>query len=236
MYRLSDLYPLPPLYNGLRRSDTPAWAQAFAAYAAPFAAPHVTGRGLPPSPGSPLAAAVEAASLAGPSAGPAPPDAVAAALTALYRQCVELAAAPDPADQLYPVNLAAGVLLADGRTLVAREDKGLEYGCTVEAPVQLTLGIRAAAAGGVAPLAMLQVDQWGVCHAPHARARAWLSERGYGGVVVYAHDRSGALVRTTAERLAPAGPAIVLVAPPPAGDAQSPPLPQAGATHACGCA
>lgn len=231
MFRLSDLYPLPPLYNGLRRADTPAWAQAFAASAAPFAAPHVTGRGLLPAPGSPLAAAMAASSAAEPAAGTTPPDAVTAALTALYRQCVALAAAPDPADQLYPVNLAAGVLLSDGRTLVAREDKGLEYGCTVEAAVQLTLGIRGAAADGVAPLALLQVDQYGVCHAPHARARAWLSERGHGGVVVFAHDRSGALVRTTAERLAPAGPAILLAAP-PAGVAQPSPQQQA---RVCGC-
>jgi hypothetical protein len=209
---MGDLYPLPHPYNGVPRASLLAHAAALTCKPSfqPFAPPNIDASGL----------SFDASGGSSSSGG-----SVEAALAALYAEVVACArAGGDPADQLYPVHLAAGVLLSDGRTAVAREDKGLEFGCTVEAPVKLIPFIQQAAAaaaatagggGGAAtaprPLAVLQADQFGVLHAPHARARAWLYERGHGSAVVYAHDAStGTLVRTTAARLSPAVPRIQL--------------------------
>lgn len=201
---MADLYPLPHPYNGVPRASLLTHAAALTAKPTyqPFAAPHVDTSGLAFDAGSSAAGtSVEAALLA-----------LYASVTACARSC------GDPSDQLYPVHLAAGVLLSDGSTSVAREDKGLEFGCTVEAPVKLIPFIQAAAtatattvAGAPRPLVVLQADQFGVLHAPPARARAWLYERGHGGAVVFAHDAAtGALVRVTAARLSPAVPRIQL--------------------------
>ena len=43
--------------------------------------------------------------------------------------------------------------------------------------------------GGVRPMVLLHVDQYGVCHAPNAVARAWYRENGYGDLVVFLHAR-----------------------------------------------
>lgn len=211
VYRLGDLYPHPPLYNGVPRGRLPAHAGTFATRASPFAPPHIDARGFVPTPGSRLSADVAAAAAAPGAEAGAGLGVVEAALARLHAHLTAVAAAPDPADQLYPVNLAAGALLADGGTISAREDKGLEYGCTVEAPVKLAAALLAAARRGVRPLAVLVVDQWGVLHAPSARARSWLYERGFGATAVFVHDAAGGgVVRTTAERLSPAVPLIHL--------------------------
>jgi hypothetical protein len=134
----------------------------------------------------------------------------------------------------------AGVLFDDGSAAVGRQDKGLEYGCTVDAVTKLCGAIQGGAAcsgcgcgsregaptaGSAAepprpprrPLVVLHVDQLGICHAPHAKGRSWLYEQGYGDVAVYVHYHSGggggggaALHRTTVERLSPAVPLIAL--------------------------
>ena len=60
-------------------------------------------------------------------------------------------------------------------------------------------------------LALLVCDQFGVLHAPNARARSWFYERGFGECAVYAHESpSGGLVRISCERLSPAVPRIDL--------------------------
>lgn len=136
---------------------------------------------------------------------------MAGAVEALHARVTALAAARgDASDQLFPVHLAAGVLFADGSTALGREDKALEWGCSLEAPLQLAPAIAGAAARGVSPLVLLVADHAGVAHAPSARARAWLAERGHGGCTVYAHGRDGSLHRTTVARLAPAVPRIQL--------------------------
>lgn len=210
VYRLGDLYPLPPVYNGVRRGDLPAFAATLAARAQPFAPPHIDARGFVPTAGSHLASEVAAASSAPGAEVGAGLAVVERALMALHGHIRAIAKAFDEADHLYPINLAAGVLFSDGTTVTAREDKGLEYGCTVEAPVKLCVALLAARKRGLRPLVMLVTDQYGTLHAPNARARSWLYERGFGATVVFAHDAAGALVRVTADRLSPAVPAIAL--------------------------
>jgi hypothetical protein len=136
--------------------------------------------------------------------------------------------------------LTAGVLFDDGSVAVSRQDKGLEYGCTVDAVTKLCAAIEGSGeAQGAAtqqqqeqprprrkPLVVMQVDQLGICHAPHAKGRSWLYEQGHGDVTVYVHHQAGtsaqrgvalgaggaaaALHRTTVERLSPAVPLIAL--------------------------
>ena len=101
-----------------------------------------------------------------------------------------------------------GVVFADGSTAVARQSKGLEYGTTVDAVTKLCMSMEAASNP---PVALLHVDQFGICHAPHAKARAWLHESGRGSTRVLVHNRSdGALAFVTAARLSPAVPMIAL--------------------------
>lgn len=201
VYRLSDLYPHAPRLSGTPRARVAEEAAAFSARAAAFA-PDVCG--LSPAAGSPLAAAVAGGGAAGAAA------AIGSALESLYARALLLARRGDSSDDLYPLALAAGILLADGRALLAREHKALEWGCTLEAPLALAGALAEAAAAGAPPLAMLLVDQFGALHAPHAKTRAWMHERGHGDCVVYTHAADGALVRVTASALYPAAPHIRL--------------------------
>lgn len=139
---------------------------------------------------------------------------VSTQLLRLYQEAVQVAATTVPQDQLYPVHYAAGVLFADGQSLVARQDKGLEYGCTIEATSKLLAAVGAAAAAGVPPVALLHVDQFGILHAPTAKGRAHFREYGYDDMVVYVHDSDGKIVRTDIRTLVPESPAIVCTPPP----------------------
>ncbi|CAK0862171.1 unnamed protein product [Prorocentrum cordatum] len=77
-------------------------------------------------------------------------------------------------------------------THAVAELKGMEYGCTVDA-VSLLLPelLRARAESGEFPDCVLQVDQYGVAHAPFASARSLLVEHGLGDVTVMAHTADG---------------------------------------------
>jgi len=135
-------------------------------------------------------------------AGQAAAD-LCAAVAALARQAHEQ-------DDLYPVHLAAGVLFADGGRLLARQLKGLEYGCSADAVVRLS--------GALAPeravALLVQCDQHGNLLAPSAPARALLTEHAARlgiaeGTRVLLHDaRSGALLALPPAALASDAPAI----------------------------
>ena len=66
------------------------------------------------------------------------------------------------------------------------------------------------AAGIVTPIAILMIDQVGVCHAPFAQGRSLLVEHGYGAARVFVHDSDGVLRVVRAADLLP----------PPPGDAK----------------
>ena len=53
------------------------------------------------------------------------------------------------------------------------------------------------------PLVIALADQFGVCHAPFAPARAYLAEHGHGAVRVLTHDENGVLHAPTATELMP---------------------------------
>jgi hypothetical protein len=120
----------------------------------------------------------------------------------------------DSKDELHPLNYAAGCLLSDGQMLTAWQKKGLEYGTTLDAVTQvrgvsgvglgqggmkevLTIPFRGPQLAqaiesrprGTTVEVIIQLDQFGIAHAPCAPGRAFLSEFGHGSATVYVHDR-----------------------------------------------
>jgi cytidine deaminase len=189
---LGALYPLPPLYHGVPRAALLAHGGALARAAEPFAG----------------AAAERARAAVLAASGAAFP---AARLVALFEEALTLARRAHAADQLYPISRAAAVLFADGSSAAAREDKGLEFGTTLDCVVKLALVMQKAAAA--APVLLVAVDQLGLCCAPSAVPRAWLSEHlpaAAARLAVAAHDAEGRLRFVAASELCPQAPAIEL--------------------------
>ena len=181
-HALSALFPFPPLYNGVPHAHVAAVGASFAAG---------------------TAVAVSEAALSG-AAPPAPLAARLPAATALHKAVAALAAAPHAGDALYPLHLAAGALFDDGTVRLARQLKGLEYGCSADAVVRLT---GAFGEGGPKPLLLIHCDQFGNCLAPSAPARSLLSEHqcalNAGELVVLVHAQCGALRLCSPAQLAP---------------------------------
>ncbi|CAE7619802.1 gltB, partial [Symbiodinium pilosum] len=100
-----------------------------------------------------------------------------------------LAATQGKQTTIYPLVFAAAVGFEDGAICSAAELKGIEYGCTVDA-VSLLLPelVRARKEGQPPPAAIVQVDNYGLAHAPFAAARSLLIEHGFGDVLLIAHS------------------------------------------------
>ena len=182
-HSLRSLFPHPSPYHGVPNANLEGAGRALAQRAAG-------------------ASAEALGALLGGGAGQAAAD-LCAAVAALARQAHEQ-------DDLYPVHLAAGVLFADGERLLARQLKGLEYGCSADAVVRLSGALARAR-----PVALLvQADQHGNLLAPSAPARALLTEHAArlgiaAGTRVLLHDaRSGALLALPPAALASDAPAI----------------------------
>jgi cytidine deaminase len=112
------------------------------------------------------------------------------------------ASAGDARAELHPLAFGAAVVFDDGSEAKASQRKALEYGCSLDAVCQLAPYIESRA-GTAAPLVIAMADQFGVCHAPFAPARAYLAEHGYGAVRVLTHDELGVLHAPTAAELMP---------------------------------
>lgn len=85
---------------------------------------------------------------------------------------------------LHPIQFGAAVLFDDDTIVASHQKKALEYGATLDAVSQLAPLIERSNAH---PTALVQVDSFGVAHAPFASARAFLSEHGYGNCCVLVH-------------------------------------------------
>lgn len=80
------------------------------------------------------------------------------------------------------------MLLSNGETVVSWQKKGLEYGTTLDAITQLAHSMESQPAS-VKVMMLVQVDQYGIAHAPFGGARAFLKEFGHGHVQVIVHNR-----------------------------------------------
>jgi hypothetical protein len=97
---------------------------------------------------------------------------------------------------------AAGTRFSDGEVRVTWQHKTLEYGSSLDAVSKLIPFVEDKQhIGGkkqhnpVTPQFLMQVDQFGILHAPFARARAYFFEFGFLDVPVLVHDRAGQLHR-----------------------------------------
>mmetsp|Transcript_78429 Transcript_78429/g.199415 ORF Transcript_78429/g.199415 Transcript_78429/m.199415 type:complete len:326 (+) Transcript_78429:80-1057(+) len=113
-------------------------------------------------------------------------------LAAAYTAALEKARKQKAQQLVFPLVFAAAVHFADGRTYAVSELKAMEYGGTVDA-VSLLLPemLRVKDEEGPTPVCVMQVDQYGVAHAPFASARTLLVEHGFEKVTFVAHDVSG---------------------------------------------
>lgn len=107
-----------------------------------------------------------------------------------YKEALALAKEQKGQTVVYPLVFAAAVRFADGEVAVASELKGIEYGCTVDA-VSLLIPAMQRKRGESMPLVVVQVDNFGLAHAPFAAARSLLIEHGFGEVAIAAHGEDG---------------------------------------------
>jgi cytidine deaminase len=91
----------------------------------------------------------------------------------------------DNLTKLHPIQFGAAVLFDDDTIVVSHQKKALEYGASLDAVTQLVPLLEQSSAH---PLALVQVDSFGLAHAPFAPARAYLSEHGYGDCRVLIHS------------------------------------------------
>lgn len=109
-----------------------------------------------------------------------------------YAAAAEEAKRQEHQKAVYPICFAAAASLPDGRVIVAQELKGIEYGCTVDAvSLLMTELLRAAKATPGGEFCIVQVDQFGVAHAPFAAARSLMIEHGLGHVLYRLHNPDG---------------------------------------------
>ena len=110
----------------------------------------------------------------------------------------------DGRKELHPLSFGACVVFPDGTSSTAWQKKALEYGCSLDAVCQLCQAIEERREGAVEPAMLCMADQYGVCHAPFAPARAYLAERGLGALPVLLHDDDTGELRTVpADELLP---------------------------------
>ena len=108
---------------------------------------------------------------------------------------------------MHPVEYAAAMLFADGTTAVTWQKAGLEYGTSVDAVTGLLRDMDQPGRGR--PVKLVQVDQFGVLHAPFAPARAQLFERGCQDTEVAVYDVDAGRVRAvTVKELVPDCPSM----------------------------
>eukprot|EP00913_Durusdinium_trenchii_P033413 g31281.t1 len=125
-----------------------------------------------------------------------PEDALAAKV---YQAAFALARKQEPQSLgirptvVYPITFAAAVGFEDGEVAFAAELKGIEYGCTVDAASLLIpeLQRRRGHSDTSRARVLMQVDNFGVAHAPFSGARSLLVEHGFGDVLVTAHGDDG---------------------------------------------
>lgn len=122
----------------------------------------------------------------------------------------------DTRDDLFPVRYAAAALFSDGDIRVAWQHKTLEYGSSLDPLSKLIPSIDAKALAAprlrfkketdelvvteseskpASPVFVVQVDQFGILHAPFARVRAFFYEYDFQDLVVLVHDQQGVLNR-----------------------------------------
>jgi cytidine deaminase len=117
---------------------------------------------------------------------------------------------------LHPITYAAAVLFQDGTRQAARFLPGNEYGCSLDPVSQLVRDMdrKQLEAETVEEMELskpdwiIQVDQFGVCHAPFAMARSLLTEYDFGSTRFVYHDAAGRCAVGLSDALLPLPPSL----------------------------
>jgi len=105
---------------------------------------------------------------------------------------------------LHPINYIAGVLFTNNETVITQHHEAIEYGCSLDAVSRLTVFIERQSEK-TTPELILQVDKYGILHAPAAVARAYIEEKGYHSVNIVIHHKKGNLQLVKGADLMPYG-------------------------------
>ncbi|KAG7391394.1 hypothetical protein PHYPSEUDO_004929 [Phytophthora pseudosyringae] len=183
---LAELYPFPSLYDRVPRAQVLLFAREFCSrFAANLAVAKFATSKLPEEEGGGDAQLSPFVTLQ------------LARMTnderVVYLQALA-ATARDARDELFPLRYAAGTRFADGHVRVTWQHKTLEFGSSLDAVSKLIPFVEAEEERN-APQFLVHVDQFGILHAPFARARAYFFEFGFLDVPVLVHDAAGALHR-----------------------------------------
>lgn len=177
VHLLTELYPHPPLYRKIPGSAVLAHASQFSLRCQPV---HT--------------AAWAATSVAA--------IAASGTIERAYQQALAVASKGDRKDVVHPLRYASALVWADGTIKTALQDRLVEYGACVDACCKFILAIEGLSST-TAPAVLLQVDQYGVLHAPHAQARSYFHEFGLDDVVVPVHTPQGSVELMRVSQLAP---------------------------------
>jgi len=123
--------------------------------------------------------------------------------TARVYEMAQLAAKRDVADDLHPLKLGAAVLFEDGTMEVAWQQKNAEYASSLDPVSLLAMALEKKRLEGIEAEMILQVDQFGVLHAPVPPARAFLASHGYHKATILVHDSNGQIHKVTPKQLLP---------------------------------
>ncbi|EGZ10154.1 hypothetical protein PHYSODRAFT_564443 [Phytophthora sojae] len=179
---LKELYPFPSLYDRLPRTQVLPFARNFCCQFAGSSSSN-----LQPQEGETLVTPFIKLQLSRMS-----PDEQEVYLRALK------ATERDSRDDLFPLRYAAGTKFSDGDVRVTWQHKTLEYGSSLDAISKLIPFVEDKQYNTQQPAKpefLMQVDQFGILHAPFARARAYFFEFGFLDTPVLVHDAKGELHR-----------------------------------------
>jgi hypothetical protein len=116
------------------------------------------------------------------------------------QQQLELTRQKGPDAEIHPIYFGAAVAFRDGQIATSHQWSALEYGCTLDAVSQLATPLQTISKSSNTsdnhdnpPIWLVQVDQFGIAHAPFAPARAFLTEHGYGTCNIVLHDTENAI-------------------------------------------
>ncbi|RLN92664.1 hypothetical protein BBJ28_00014336 [Nothophytophthora sp. Chile5] len=180
---LAELYPFPSLYDRVPRAEVLSFARAFCAQ---IVDAETSQEPLMAEQHSPFVA-LQLAQMATEERD-------------VYLQALK-ATSKDTRDDLFPLRYAAGTRFSDGEVRVTWQHKTLEYGSSLDAVSKLIPFTEAKQSASeqdteaAKPQFLLQVDQFGILHAPFARARAYFFEFGFLDLSVLVHDAKGVLQR-----------------------------------------
>lgn len=93
----------------------------------------------------------------------------------------------------HPLVYSCAILFSNGEVLTSVQSTCVEYGCTVDPFCKVIKQLEIEKGRNNKPIAIVRVDQYGVCHALPAKDRSYLTEYDMGDIVCFMHFSSSRL-------------------------------------------